>query len=574
MKRQFDHTAEQELREAFIAARGGTCGYVDTVRSHILCSCRVFRDLFPGDSILNHTETTGWVPAWNARQHEMSFSTRQTRLWALDTWWQWLFERHIIDDNVLKLVTISYLARNGTPRLTLRCNLQRCIAEYLESRSDLAAKTRSRYGIWLSQFNRFINQSPELLADAGAGLPLGEEVLGAWFRGLCAKRPREAVSHAAARLNTFLDFLVSKGALAENVLRRLCEAYPTGKRVAVAYALAADDQGTALRALARPPLFRSYLADRMHGFLDFKRAAGCREWYGLSILRELDQFLAAQDNKEPITNALLARWWASRRANRARRWVVTRQFCLYLRRYNPATCEPDPLLGRRPPSQFKPRIIQPVEMRALLAAIANVVPGCRSALRPCTYRTLLMLLYCTGMRISEALGLQVGDVDLRERVITIRETKFYKSRLVPFSGGLSKLLRDYQRERLRLTGAPARGAPFFPNIGGGHLSLCSVEGVWQKLIRSAALRVGAAHGPRLHDLRHSFATLRLATWYREGADVEAMLPRLATYLGHVEVASTYRYLTVLPQTLLAASERFRSYGGSLIAAGGGNHALN
>ena len=75
-----------------------------------------------------------------------------------------------------------------------------------------------------------------------------------------------------------------------------------------------------------------------------------------------------------------------------------------------------------------------------------------------------------------------------------------------------------------------------------------------------------------HDLRHSFATLRLATWYREGADIKAMLPRLATYLGHVKVASTYLYLTVLPETLLAASERFRTYGGSLLAAAGEEHA--
>lgn len=138
--------------------------------------------------------------------------------------------------------------------------------------------------------------------------------------------------------------------------------------------------------------------------------------------------------------------------------------------------------------------------------------------------------------------------------------------MVPFSDGLLAFLRDYQRQRLRLLGAASQGAPFFPTMFGNHYSQTSVNDVWRALTHHVGLREGAARGPRVHDLRHSFATLRLAAWYREGADVETMLPRLATYLGHVKVASTYLYLTILPETLLAASERFRRYGGSLIAA--------
>jgi integrase/recombinase XerD len=575
MKPRFDKASEQDLRETYLAARGGTSAYAYEVRSCIRRSCHVFTEAFPRDSILNHTHTTEWVRLWNARQGGCGAGMRYNRLWALANWWQWLFERHVIDENVLEFAPCTQLARDGTPRLTLRCNLQRHIVEYLESRSDLSARSREHHGSWLKRFNVFINQSPQI-PGKGTKLALGEEVLGGWFRSVCAERPRESVMRAAGALSAFFDFLVSRDALAENALRRLSEAFPVGKRVGVAYALAADDQTTALRALARPPRFRSPLADRIAAFLDHKRAAGCGELYGLPILRDFDRFLAAQTEQGPITSALVSRWWASRPdlgpESRRQRWVLIRQFCLYLQRYVPETCAPDPMLGRLPRSRFRPRIVQPEEMKALIAAVAAVVPGARSALRPHTYRTLLVLLYSTGLRISEALELQVGDVDLRERVITIRQTKFYKSRVVPFSDGLLSFLRDYQRQRLRLLGAASQGAPFFSTMFGNHYSQNSVNDVWRALTQHVGLREGAARGPRVHDLRHSFATLRLAAWYREGADVETMLPRLATYLGHVKVASTYLYLTILPETLLAASERFRRYGGSLIAAVREGHA--
>jgi integrase/recombinase XerD len=577
MKLRFDEVAEQDLRKAFIRALDGTRASANQVRSCIRCACLAFREEFPGDSLLNHTHSTEWVRPWNARQARCSFGMRLNRLQALGGWWQWLFECRVIDDNVFKFVSCVQLARDTAPLLILRCNLHRYIAAYLQSRSDLSIRSRQSDGSWLMRFNLFINRRPEILGDT-TKLELGEEVLGAWFRSVCiAGRPRAAVVRSAGTLSTFLDYLVSCGVLAENVLKRLSEAFPVGKRVGVAYALAADDQSMALHALTRPPEFRSSLADHIAAFLDLKRAAGCTERYGRSILRDFDRFLVAQGEQGPITSMLLARWGSSRPGlgpvSRRQRWILIRQFCLYLRRYLPETWVPDSLLGRFPPSRFRPRIVQPEEITKLLAAVAIVVPGSRWALRPVIYRTLLVLLYSTGLRISEALELQVGDIDLHERVITIRQTKFYKSRLVPFSDGLLTFLRDYQRERLRLVGAPARNAAFFPTKDGGHYTQSAVNYVWQDLLKHADLRGSAVRGPRVHDLRHSFATLRLAVWYHEGVDVEAMLPRLATYLGHAKVASTYLYLTMLPETLLAASERFRHYGGSLIAPTGGTHAL-
>jgi integrase len=136
----------------------------------------------------------------------------------------------------------------------------------------------------------------------------------------------------------------------------------------------------------------------------------------------------------------------------------------------------------------------------------------------------------------------------------------------------SSILRDYHRRRIQLLGAPAPEAPFFVTLYGGHYRQASFHKVWRRLMRHTGLdRPGAR--PRIHDLRHSFATLRLAAWYRDGEDVAAKLPLLSTYLGHTTIAATQRYLTILPETLLAASERFRAYSGSLITAAGEDHAL-
>lgn len=432
--------------------------------------------------------------------------------------------------------------------------------------------------MWLKRFNVFLNRLPAPPVFKAGKLDLGEDVLAAWFRHICGRYERITVLQATNVLNGFLEALVGKGVLAGNVLEQLRREYPVGKRLGVAYALAAHDRVAALRALARKPTFQSGLADHLASFLALKRAIGCRYPHATTVLRDFDHFLIVQKEKGPITAALLARWRASHpelsAASHRLRWTVMHQFCLYLRRYVPETHVPDSLFGRMPIPRLKAHIVTPSEMRRLLDGVGVVASGSRWPLRPHTCRTLFILLYTTGLRISEARGLQVGDIDLRRRVITIRETKFYKSRLVPFSDGLLPIFREYHRRRLQLLGAPPPEGPFFVTQYGGHSKKTHIGTVWKRLLRHTGLGGGGrGNGPRPHDLRHSFATLRLAAWYREGADVAAKLPLLSTYLGHTTIAATQRYLTILPEAQLAASERFRSYSSSLIAVAGENHAL-
>jgi integrase/recombinase XerD len=563
VSRRFDEASEERLRERYIVSQEPACPY------RVARACAIFREAFPGDSLLDHTHTTKWARRWNVHARMVS-TTRASYLSSLHGWWDWLFEQHIIEDNVLAFVSCVELAADATAPLTLRCNLHRHAVEYLQR---FSIRSRQSYSVFLKRFNIFINRLPEVPSKREGKIDLREDVVAAWFRHVGDHYGRSGLDDSVGPLSRFLDALVEKGVLVDNPVERLRRRFPMRGRRGIARALTSARRGAALQALERGPVFTSALAEHIAGFLALKRAIGYRYRHQQYVLRDLDRFLAGRDERGPITYDLLAEWRALRAhlhpGTRALRWTVVRQLCVYLRRYVPETYVPDPLLGRGRRAPLKAQIVEPRAMKTLLEAVNDVVPGTRSPLLPRTCRTLLILIYTTGLRIGEVRGLRLHDVDLRQRVLTIRNTKFGKSRLVPFSNGLLPILRDYHRERLRLFGEPAPDAPFFVGQFGGSLGYTSINTIWRQLRRHAGL---GGDGPRIHDLRHSFATLRLAAWYREGADVQAKLPLLSTYLGHVSPASTQRYLTILPETKLAASERFRRYGGALVARAGEGRA--
>lgn len=173
----------------------------------------------------------------------------------------------------------------------------------------------------------------------------------------------------------------------------------------------------------------------------------------------------------------------------------------------------------------------------------------------------MLLLYGAGLRISEALALTLADVDLSVSLLTIRESKFYKTRLVPIGPRLTAVLRTYADARGRQRHANDPAGPFFVTRTGTAVTRGMAERAFVRLrdIAGIAREEGARYQPRLHDLRHAMAVHRLVAWYREGADVQRLLPQLATYLGHVDVAATQRYLAMTPELLREASRRFERY---------------
>jgi integrase/recombinase XerD len=194
-----------------------------------------------------------------------------------------------------------------------------------------------------------------------------------------------------------------------------------------------------------------------------------------------------------------------------------------------------------------------------LIEAARLLPSPRG-LRASTYATLFGLLAVTGMRMSEPIALDRGDVDLTRGILTVRRTKFGKSRIVPIHASTQQELRQYLDLRDRLHPL-VQTRSFFISERGDRLTEWSVRWTLVRLSHRIGLRgPGDSHGPRLHDLRHGFAVETLLRWYRAGVDVEKHLPELSTYLGHVHVADTYWYISAVPELLQLATLRLEDKG--------------
>jgi site-specific recombinase XerD len=210
--------------------------------------------------------------------------------------------------------------------------------------------------------------------------------------------------------------------------------------------------------------------------------------------------------------------------------------------------------------RFVPYIYTEDELRRLLHCIAACLNPPRK-LEPHTLRAILLLLYGAGLRVGEAVALTLADVDLPGAVITVRNTKFHKTRIVPLGFQLNQVIAQYAMRRETAGHSREGSAPFFVLRRGAGVSVSILECAFRRLRRYAGVHRddGARYQPRLHDMRHSFAVHRLTSWYQQGADVQKLLPQLATYLGHVSIAATQVYLTMTPELLHEASLRFEQY---------------
>lgn len=272
----------------------------------------------------------------------------------------------------------------------------------------------------------------------------------------------------------------------------------------------------------------------------------------------LDGFVAYADEvgAETITTEL-AVFWARLPANRSPIWWkyrldVVRCFAKHLQVLDPRTEVPPPDIFPSLKHRATPYFYAEEDVLRLMEGAGQLLP----ALRGLTYQTLIGLLSVTGMRPGEAIRLEREDIDWNHGILTIRFTKFGKSRQIPVDASTLAALKTYDCERGLLCSRPSASAYFLVSMRGTQLLGPNVDRTFHSLVQNAELQSRSPRcRPRLHDLRHTFAIRTLLAWYRQGLDVQAMLPRLSTYLGHVNPANTYWYLSAEPELLALAAQR-------------------
>lgn len=302
----------------------------------------------------------------------------------------------------------------------------------------------------------------------------------------------------------------------------------------------------------------SELAPLLDEYLATRRALGNRLELPGRLLKRFVAF-AVQHHTPFITTKCAMQWATEPRNAQPAQWAnrlgMVRGFARYAHGVDPR--HEVPPLGLLPERyrRRQPYLYRDAEIAELIAAAREL--SATTGLRPLTYATMLGLFSVTGMRVSEVVNLDRNDVDLADGVLTVRDSKFGKSRYLPVHESTTRALRRYTRHRDRLCPNPLAPALFVAERG-TRITQWTLRRTFAKLSKQVGLRTPSKAlgiGPRLHDMRHRFAVNTLLRWYRDGVDVERHIPRLATWLGHAHVSDTYWYLTATPELLHLAARR-------------------
>jgi len=396
---------------------------------------------------------------------------------------------------------------------------------------------------------------------------IDRQTLEVWLREWRAHWQPTTLLHRARIVDRFLDHLVELELIASNPIAVLRSEYSVKQSRPIWQALASRKPDQALAALRRPKPFGSVLGEIMREHVERMRNRGYRYTTQAGWFLRFDRFLQVHPEfgREPV--ATMLEHWAAAKSTRQHaaeceklKHAVTKA----LRHLDPSIPATRP--DARPQKEAvrhhrKPHIYSPADVQRMLQ-IARSYPSPRAPLRPLSLHAILLLAYCAGLRRSELARLELGDVDPRNGTITIRETKFFKTRILPLPDTVMAELRAYidARRRAGASQNPQSGL-FWHDQSDGRYTPEAMAWLLVDIIRRAELKPRSGRvGPRLHDLRHSMVVNRMLQWYRSGINPQDRLPFLATYLGHRDIHSTLVYITVTQDLLQEASERFRVVG--------------
>ena len=309
------------------------------------------------------------------------------------------------------------------------------------------------------------------------------------------------------------------------------------------------------------------LSSSMRRYVELKQALGRGFAKERRVLESIEEFMT-DTGAVAWTQGIFEEWCRTSAhlspTVRRDRMRIVRNFCLYLQRTEPACFVPDRDDFPRPHQPVRPHLFTDAEIIRLLQAAGELKPVPRTPLRPQVFRLALVLLNTTGMRRGELAHLTIADYDQRTRSLLVRESKFSKSRYLPLSIDASQEVEAYLSTRQQRHFPMDADSPLLWNSYCNGYSGCGLGDGIRELVRQTGIRTSGGRLPRVHDMRHSFAIRVLLRWYKAGVDVQVKLPALATYMGHVSIASTEYYLPFVAELAAAASNRFADRYGTLV----------
>jgi site-specific recombinase XerD len=396
-------------------------------------------------------------------------------------------------------------------------------------------------------------------------MDVSEEALIAWITKRRRHLALRKVAERARMADRFLEWMKTNGHISGNPFQALRSQYG-GRLAPIIYALLNEAPQVALEKLRPSPVFASALGPLMRDHVTLMRSLGYRYDANEGSLRRFDRFLQGRPDlvDQPLTRQIDARRQTDpphQRAHEAHKCGRTLSKAQARLDSNAPIIPTDRELWRRVKAAHRrPHIYTEEDIGKLLDTARNL-PSRLSPLRTLSTYTMLLLTYCAGLRIQEVVNLNVGDVDLIDGTIEIRNSKFFKSRRLPLPPGVIAALQQYLQERHK-AGAPTADDEglFWHTQRNSRYSKRAAQELLSEVLRRTGMKTRRGKvGPRVHDLRHSMVSNRMLSWYREGINPQSHLAHLAAFMGHTDIQYTLAYITVTPELLQLASERFRQH---------------
>jgi integrase/recombinase XerD len=396
----------------------------------------------------------------------------------------------------------------------------------------------------------------------------------AWLDDRSLHWPLHLVCNNAGIVDRFLRWMDRDRTVPRNPFDQLRRLYG-GRLIPIVRALVSNDDRELQRLKPLAP-YASFLGLLMREHVERMRSLGYLYQTNERVLLRFDRFLQGRPDLrgEPLRTALEA-WRAAKSGPQHLKTVssVGRQLSKAMQRLNPDVVVPPYDLDadrRARQLQRKPFIYTETQIVRLLETTKSFETT-SSPLRAASLHMMILLIYCAGLRIGEVARLTLADVNVKENIIQIRNTKFFKSRILPIAPSVGLALREYLEVRRELGGSSELVSGLFSSDPrGGSYSCGTIRNLLTEALRRAGLKpLRGRVGPRIHDLRHAMVCNRMEAWYREGINPQSRLPYLATYLGHKDINSTLAYLTITEQLMQHANERFRSSNVGVLGSGSG-----